>query len=152
WDTEPVREFLSHGRTGLLVAADDPEGQERMALAVLDDPAAHRPLAEAAAALVRERYARDVTLPQLAVLFDRLATRGRCAGHARPLHPPGLSRPVWETGPGADQALRLAVQLPDRGRRGLSDPLGGNATASRAALRGADGCVSLAHRGALAGE
>jgi glycosyltransferase involved in cell wall biosynthesis len=72
WDTEPVREFLTHGRTGLLVAPEDSDGQSRQALAVLDDPAAHRPLAAAAAELVRERYAQDVTLPHLAALFDRL--------------------------------------------------------------------------------
>jgi glycosyltransferase involved in cell wall biosynthesis len=73
WDTEPVREILTHKRTGLLVAADDADGQLRQTLAVLDDPAAHRPLAEAAALLVRERYAQDVTLPVLAEQLTRLA-------------------------------------------------------------------------------
>jgi glycosyltransferase involved in cell wall biosynthesis len=73
WDTEPVREVVTHGQTGLLVAPNDADARERQALAVLADPAAHRPLGEAAAALVRERYAQDVTLPQLAALFDRLA-------------------------------------------------------------------------------
>jgi glycosyltransferase involved in cell wall biosynthesis len=70
WDTEPVREFVTPGRTGLLVEGTDAAvGRAR---AVLADPAAHRPLGAAAAALVRERYARDVTLPGLAALFDRL--------------------------------------------------------------------------------
>src|SRR5262249_37668756 len=44
----------------------------RQALAVLADPATHRPLGDAASALVRERYAQDVTLPGLAALFDRV--------------------------------------------------------------------------------
>jgi glycosyltransferase involved in cell wall biosynthesis len=71
-DTEPVRELLTHGRTGLLFPPDDVEAATRQALAVLADPPAHRPLGAAAAALVRERYAQDVTLPGLADLFDRL--------------------------------------------------------------------------------
>ena len=45
----------------------------QQALAVLADPAAYRPLGDAAAALVRERYSQDVCLP-------RLAERVRCAG------------------------------------------------------------------------
>jgi glycosyltransferase involved in cell wall biosynthesis len=73
WDTEPVREFISHGRTGLLVPAGDLDAQVRQAVAVLQDSAGHRSLGEAAAALVREKYAQDVTLPALATLFDRLA-------------------------------------------------------------------------------
>lgn len=76
-DTAPVREFLAQGSTGLLLPADDPAAWERQALAVLADPAAHRPLGDAAAALARERYSQDVTLPQLAALFDRLV-EGRC--------------------------------------------------------------------------
>jgi glycosyltransferase involved in cell wall biosynthesis len=74
-DTAPVREFLGHGETGLLVPAADADAWERQALAVLTDPAAHRPLGEAAAARARERYARDVTLPALAERFARLAER-----------------------------------------------------------------------------
>jgi glycosyltransferase involved in cell wall biosynthesis len=73
WDTEPVREVLTHGQTGLLIAPNDADAAERQALAVLADPVAHRPLGEAATALARERYAQDVTLPRLAALFDRLA-------------------------------------------------------------------------------
>jgi glycosyltransferase involved in cell wall biosynthesis len=74
WDTAPVREFLERGKTALL--ASDPEGAERLALAALADPAAHRPLGEAAAALAREKYSQEVTMPALAAAFDRVA-RGR---------------------------------------------------------------------------
>jgi glycosyltransferase involved in cell wall biosynthesis len=78
WDGEPVREFIEHGRNGLLVPPDDVDAQERTALAVLADPGAHRPLGEAGARLVREQYAQEVTLPALARWFDRLAAGGRC--------------------------------------------------------------------------
>jgi glycosyltransferase involved in cell wall biosynthesis len=73
-DSSPVREFLTDGQTGLLVPAGDEDAWERQARRVLDDPAAHRPLGEAAAQLVRERYAQDVTLSALATVFDRLVS------------------------------------------------------------------------------
>ena len=76
WDGEPVREVLTAGRDSLLVPADEDEAL-RLARAVLDDPAAQAPLGEAAAALARERYAQDVTLPRLAELFGRLVSGRR---------------------------------------------------------------------------
>ncbi|HEX8200820.1 MAG TPA: glycosyltransferase [Isosphaeraceae bacterium] len=77
WDSAPVREVLDDGETGLLVPAADPDAAVRRARAALADPAAHRPLRQAAAARVRERFAQDVTLPELAGLFDRLRAEGR---------------------------------------------------------------------------
>jgi glycosyltransferase involved in cell wall biosynthesis len=77
WDSEPVREFITHDRTGLLVAADDEEAQESLALAVLSDPAKYGPHGKAAATLIRERYARDVVSPQLAHFLNETAARGR---------------------------------------------------------------------------
>jgi glycosyltransferase involved in cell wall biosynthesis len=71
-DTEPVREFVTPGQTGLLVSATDADAWESQARAVLAEPAAYQPLGRAAAALIGERYAQDVTLPTLAALFDRL--------------------------------------------------------------------------------
>jgi glycosyltransferase involved in cell wall biosynthesis len=71
WDSEPVREVLSDGQTGLLVPADDFESQLGRARDVLRDPAAYAPLGEAAAEVVRERYAQDVTLPVLAEHLSR---------------------------------------------------------------------------------
>jgi glycosyltransferase involved in cell wall biosynthesis len=76
WDSGPVREYLEPGRTGLLVPADDPEAAVRMALAALDDPAGHRPLGDAAAALARERFSQDVSLPRLAGLLSDLVEAG----------------------------------------------------------------------------
>jgi glycosyltransferase involved in cell wall biosynthesis len=72
-DTAPVREVVTHGETGLLVPPEDSDAWAQQALAVLADAAAHRPLGEAAAERVRQRYSRDVTLPQLAEHFTRLA-------------------------------------------------------------------------------
>ncbi|HKI36594.1 MAG TPA: DUF6573 family protein [Gemmataceae bacterium] len=62
---------------GLLVRGDDPAAAASEALRVLDDPAAHRPLGQGAAALVRERYDRDVTLPRLAAWLAQLAGGGK---------------------------------------------------------------------------
>jgi glycosyltransferase involved in cell wall biosynthesis len=72
-DTPPVREVIDAGRTGLLAPADDVDAWERLALAALADPAAHRPLGEATAEHVSRHYARDVTLPALAERFADLA-------------------------------------------------------------------------------
>jgi glycosyltransferase involved in cell wall biosynthesis len=72
-DTEPVRKIVTDGQTGLLAAGNDPESWERQACAVLDDLAGHRPLAEAAARMVRDNYSQDVTLPRLATYFNDLA-------------------------------------------------------------------------------
>lgn len=76
WDSGPVREFVEAGRTGLVVPPDDPDAAARAALAVLDDPAGHRAIGEAAAAVAREVHGREVTLPRLASLFDRLVADG----------------------------------------------------------------------------
>jgi glycosyltransferase involved in cell wall biosynthesis len=72
-DTGPHREVIASGETGLLVDARDADGLVRQALAVLDDPAAHRPIGDAAASLVRRRYSHDVCLPRLAERFNALA-------------------------------------------------------------------------------
>jgi glycosyltransferase involved in cell wall biosynthesis len=72
WDTEPVREVLEQGRTGLLVPPEDSDEQVRRAREVLADPGEYAPLGQAAAEVVRQRHAQDVTLPVLAEHFDRL--------------------------------------------------------------------------------
>jgi glycosyltransferase involved in cell wall biosynthesis len=74
-DTEPVREIVTDGQTGLLTAELDADSWEKQACAVLDDLAGHRALAEAAVQMVRENYDRDVTLPRLAAHFNDLAER-----------------------------------------------------------------------------
>ena len=77
-DTAPHREVISHGQTGLLADVADPDALYRLALAVLSNLDEHRPLGDAAAELVRSRYAQEVCLPVLAERFSALAaTRGR---------------------------------------------------------------------------
>ena len=78
-DTDPHRQVITPGRTGLLADVRDAEALTRQAMAVLADPAAHRPLGDAAAELVRERYSQDVCLPRLAEQFSAL-TIGRSRG------------------------------------------------------------------------
>lgn len=76
-DTAPHREIICHGQTGLLADPEDPDDLIKQALAVLDDPAGHRPLGDAAAEFIRSRHARDVCLPLIAERFSTLATSRR---------------------------------------------------------------------------
>ena len=76
-DTVPHRELIEPGQTGLLADAGDVNGLARLVLAVLEDPALYRPLADAASITVHERFAQDVCLPRLAEQFSALvAARG----------------------------------------------------------------------------
>jgi len=72
-DTEPHRELIATEQTGVLIDGQDADAFVRTALAVLADPAAYRPLGNAAAAAVQERYSHDVCLPRLAEQFSTLA-------------------------------------------------------------------------------
>ncbi len=74
WDSEPVRDFVEPDATGLLVAPDDPDAAFEAAMRVLDDPAAYRPVGEAAARAVRERFSQDACLPKLADMLFELAS------------------------------------------------------------------------------
>jgi glycosyltransferase involved in cell wall biosynthesis len=76
-DVAPHREVIAPGQDGLLADGADPDSLVRQALAVLKDRATHRSLGAAAARLVREKYAQDVCLPQLAERFAALAAAGR---------------------------------------------------------------------------
>ena len=75
-DTAPHREVLTHGLTGLLVDELDSGALVKEALAVLEGPAAFRPLGDAAVTLIEERYSQDVCLPRLAQEFGSLASAG----------------------------------------------------------------------------
>ncbi len=81
-DTGPVREFIAHGRTGLLAEFYDVDRLAALAQEVLADPGAHRPLAQAAARLVRERYSLDVTVPRMEAFYEQVvaAARGERGG------------------------------------------------------------------------
>jgi glycosyltransferase involved in cell wall biosynthesis len=77
-DTAPHQEMISDGESGFLLDGQDTDGFLHKALAVLDDPAAHKPLADAASAFVHRQYAQDMCLPRLAEQFSALvAARGK---------------------------------------------------------------------------
>jgi glycosyltransferase involved in cell wall biosynthesis len=69
-DTPPVREMITHGKNGLLTDFFDIERLAATANQVLDAPRDYRPLGEAAAVLIRDRYSLDVCLPQMLALYE----------------------------------------------------------------------------------
>lgn len=75
-DTEPVREVIVEGETGLLASFFDVEAFARRALDVLRDPRAYRDVGNRAATMIENRYALSVTLPKLVALFERATTGG----------------------------------------------------------------------------
>lgn len=70
-DTPPVAELIRHGHDGLLAGFYDVEGLADLALAVLRDPAGHRPLADAGLALIERHYTLDRCLPRMLDLYRR---------------------------------------------------------------------------------
>jgi glycosyltransferase involved in cell wall biosynthesis len=76
-DTAPHREVLSADQNGLLVDARDTDAMIRAALAVLADPAAFRPLGDAASAFVAEHWGHEVCVPRLAEAFSALVANAR---------------------------------------------------------------------------
>jgi glycosyltransferase involved in cell wall biosynthesis len=78
-DTAPVRELVTHERTGLLVPFFDVDQFVATANRVLDNPIHFRPLGHAAADLIRSRYSLDVVFPQFMTLCET-ARRNRSAG------------------------------------------------------------------------
>ena len=71
-DTPPVREFITSGRNGFLEGFHDVDKLAERALEVLADPERYRPLGQAGANLVRQRYDLRKTLPKLVNLFQRV--------------------------------------------------------------------------------
>ena len=72
-----VREYIEPGKNGLLVDFFDVEGLAKQAVEVLRDPAAYRPLAEAAMQTVAESYSVDVAMPRLKSFFETVAAKKR---------------------------------------------------------------------------
>jgi glycosyltransferase involved in cell wall biosynthesis len=74
-DTAPVREVIVDGENGLLCDFFDAEGLASRALEVLSDPRGHRErLGAAAARTIAERYALDVTFPEMASFYEEVAS------------------------------------------------------------------------------
>lgn len=80
-DTAPVREMIEHQRNGLLAGFFDVDGLTQLALQVLDDPEAYRPLGEAGIEMIRDRYSLAKKLPEMLALYER-AVSGSTQGPA----------------------------------------------------------------------
>lgn len=76
-DQACTREYITHGRNGLLCDFFDVEGMAAQVVKALKDPAAHRPLGDAAKATIEERYSLDVCLPRLKTFFEGVAAKKR---------------------------------------------------------------------------
>ena len=76
-DQTCVREYIEPGKNGLLAEFFDVEGLAKQAVEVLRDPAAYRPLAEAAMKTVAEGYSVDVAMPRLKTFFETVAAKKR---------------------------------------------------------------------------
>jgi glycosyltransferase involved in cell wall biosynthesis len=73
-DTAPVREFVTHGATGVLVDFFDTAGFSAAISDLLDDPDRRRMLGANARALIEEHYdRRAICLPAQLAWVDRLA-------------------------------------------------------------------------------
>lgn len=79
-DTPPVSEAIRHGHNGLLVPFFDPDALARTVLAVVADPGAHAPLAEAGRRSVIDRYdLKTICLPRQIELLETIAAGGEPA-------------------------------------------------------------------------
>jgi glycosyltransferase involved in cell wall biosynthesis len=75
WDTEAVREVLTHGTSAVLVK--DGDDAVREASRLLDDPSGHQELGWAALEVARERFDREVNMPWLAEWLEECAVGRR---------------------------------------------------------------------------
>jgi glycosyltransferase involved in cell wall biosynthesis len=78
-DSEPVREFIDPGRTGLVEPFFDVDRFVDTACRVLADPAAFRPPGDAARRVLEEKYSLDAATPRLKAYLEREAAIGRPA-------------------------------------------------------------------------
>jgi glycosyltransferase involved in cell wall biosynthesis len=72
-DTAPVREVVTDGETGLLSDFFDHEALAERALEVLAEPGRFSSLGENARALVEERYAMNVVMPEMTDFYASIA-------------------------------------------------------------------------------
>jgi glycosyltransferase involved in cell wall biosynthesis len=75
-DVDPGREVIEPGRNGMVEPLFDTERLAEAALRVLAEPAAFRPLGEAARALMEEKYGLETAIPALKEFFERQVRRG----------------------------------------------------------------------------
>lgn len=82
-DTGPVREMIKDGENGLLANFFDTDEIAAKAVAVLKDPAAHRPLGRHAEEMIVRDYSLDAVLPRMLDMYDH-AVSARAAQPPRP--------------------------------------------------------------------
>jgi glycosyltransferase involved in cell wall biosynthesis len=75
-DQACTREYIEHGRNGLLCDFFDAEGMASTAVGVLRDPRAYRGMGEAAREMVEKHYSLDVCLPRIAAMLESIVARG----------------------------------------------------------------------------
>jgi glycosyltransferase involved in cell wall biosynthesis len=76
-DTDPHREIIAPGQTGVLVDVRNSAHLAEQALKIVADVGSYRPLGDAASVMVGERFAQDVCLPKLAERFTALVAGRR---------------------------------------------------------------------------
>jgi glycosyltransferase involved in cell wall biosynthesis/UDP:flavonoid glycosyltransferase YjiC (YdhE family) len=76
-DTACVTEYLRDGHNGLVCDFFDEEGMASKVVDVLKDPAAYRPLGEAARRTIERDYSIEATLPRIKAMFERVASKRR---------------------------------------------------------------------------
>jgi glycosyltransferase involved in cell wall biosynthesis len=86
-DQACVREYITHRVNGLLCPFFDVEAIADQVVRVLEDPAAHRHLGDAAAETVRAKYSSEIAYPRLRAFFENVAATGprRPSHRAEPL-------------------------------------------------------------------
>ncbi|MHC4400773.1 MAG: glycosyltransferase [Planctomycetota bacterium] len=70
-DTAPVLEMIQHEKNGLLGGFSDVDGLAKLALRVLADPEAYRPLGQAGVEMIHQGYSLARKLPEMLGLYER---------------------------------------------------------------------------------
>ena len=73
-DTQPVREFITHGENGLLASFFDPPGLARTIQRVLEEPKLARSLREKARAYAERHLSMNNYLAEYDALINRLVS------------------------------------------------------------------------------
>jgi UDP:flavonoid glycosyltransferase YjiC (YdhE family) len=76
-DQACTREYITHGRNGLLCDFFNPDGIAEQAVKVLKQPADYRVLGTAARLTIEEKYSLDVSMPRIKAFFERVAAKRR---------------------------------------------------------------------------
>src|SRR5438309_5359367 len=75
--TPPVQEMIRDGENGLLVDFFDHEQIAQRAVQVLRDPAAYRPLGQAAERRIEMMYSVEAVIPQMLRMYESVANRAQ---------------------------------------------------------------------------